>query len=69
MLHGEPAPVCIVYGVALTMLHVLVECPHYSNERAIFHLHGMLCNMLGDDHCSVTKVMDFLNGIGLAKTI
>lgn len=67
LLRDEPAPVSINCGVLLTVLHTLAECPRYGDHGHIFHLHGTLSDMVGDDRSSVYNVVAFLNAIGRAR--
>jgi hypothetical protein len=53
LLCGELVPVCVNHGLSLTMLQILVECPHYGKAYLTFHIHGTLTDMLVDDHNSV----------------
>jgi hypothetical protein len=68
-LYEELVSVCKVCGAALSVLQILVECSCYNEDRVTFHFHGTLHDMLGDDCHSVSNVLAFLNGIGLAKSI
>jgi hypothetical protein len=69
LLRGEAAPVCRNCDVPLTVTHILVDCPRYGESRRIYHLHGALSDMLGDDRCSVSNVSAFINAIGLSTSI
>jgi len=69
LLCDELAPFCINCDVALTVLHILMGCPHYGEAYCVYHLHGVLANMLGDDcHC-VSSVLALVNAICLATAI
>jgi hypothetical protein len=69
LLRGEEGPVCRNCGVPLTVAHILVDCPRYSEARRIYHLHGALSDMLSDDRYNVSNDLDFINSIGLATAI
>jgi hypothetical protein len=57
LLHGELAPVHTVFGAALSILHILVECPQYNEDHLTFHLHGTLGDMLGVICHSLSNVL------------
>jgi hypothetical protein len=69
LLCKESMFICKQCGAALNISYILVKCPHYDEYSLTFHLHGTLCNMFGDDYCSVSSILAFSNGIGLANTI
>jgi hypothetical protein len=54
LVRGDPAPVYMLCGALLTILHVLQECPHYNKECQACHLHGVLHNIRGVDHIFLT---------------
>jgi hypothetical protein len=69
LLCGELISVCTVGGVPLSVPHVLVDCSCYNKDHHTFHLHSTLCDMLWDNCCSMSNMLVFLSGTGLAKAI
>jgi hypothetical protein len=55
--------------IPLAMSHLLVEYPCYDEGHCTFHLQGLLSDILEVDHRSVSDIVAFLNGIGVAKSI
>jgi hypothetical protein len=51
LVRGEPAPVCTRCGVPLKVAHTLVDCPRYAEARRIYHLGGVVCDILADNPC------------------
>jgi hypothetical protein len=47
----------------------MVDCPRYGEARHTYHLHGALSDMLGDDRSTVSRVLAFVNAVGLATLI
>jgi hypothetical protein len=69
LLRGEPIPLCINCGIPLSVVHILKDCPRYGEARNIYHLHGVLSDILLDDcHC-ISSVLAFINAVGLATSI
>jgi hypothetical protein len=49
--------------------HIKDGCPCCDDKCVTFCLHGTLCGMLRDYHGSVSNMLSFLSGIGLAKAM
>jgi hypothetical protein len=58
LLCSELAPFYINCDVPLPLSHILVDCPCYGEAHCVYHLHGILSDMLGDHH-SVSNVLAF----------
>jgi hypothetical protein len=56
-------------GYPHTILHILVKCSHYDKEHLTLHLHGMLCNILGDDHHSMFNILALVSSMRIIKYI
>jgi hypothetical protein len=69
LLHVEPTPVCTSCGEPLTLSHLLIKCLLYDEECHTIHLHGIFFDILGGEHCSISDIMPFLNGIVLSKSV
>lgn len=63
------APICILCGVLCTILHILVKFPHYDKEHLTLHLHGTLCNILGDGHHSMFNILELVSSMRIIKYI
>jgi hypothetical protein len=60
LLGGEPTtPLCINFGVPLTVLNILAESPLYDRHFIAFHVHGILFNMLTYDHHRFSNGLTF----------
>jgi hypothetical protein len=42
LLTGDLVPICNQGHILLTIIHILVECPHHDKEHQIFRHIGML---------------------------
>jgi hypothetical protein len=69
LLCGKPLPFCANCGTPLTVSHVLVDCSRYGEDCHLYHLHGEISDMLGDDRHNVSNVLTFLNAVALATAI
>jgi hypothetical protein len=69
LLRDVPAPLCFNCDAPLTVAHIMVDCPRYGEARRTYQLHGALSDMLGDDHSTVSRVLAFVNAVGLATLI
>jgi hypothetical protein len=56
--HGEPEPLCSLWGVTLTVF--LVECQSYSDERLSIQLDGPLRNSLENNRFNQSNVLAFV---------
>ena len=69
ILEGGDAPVCARCDSPLSVEHILVHCPQYSNERQKFNLAGKcIGEILGDD-VDVLALMSFLKSLRIFKEI
>jgi hypothetical protein len=59
LLCGELAPVCINCAVPLTVLLIVVKFPQYGE------VNGTFSDMVGDDQCSSSNMLAFLNALTL----
>lgn len=62
-----------VYFIWHQFLNCLLACAYsfllYDEECHTFHLHGIFFDILGGEHCGMSDVMPFLNGIVLSKSV
>jgi hypothetical protein len=63
------APLFVQCGLPLKILHILLECLDYEEDRRELNLQGALCDILGDNDGDVSIITAFLRGIGLDKYI
>ena len=69
ILEGSDAPTCVQCDELLSVEHILVHCPRYSNQRRRFNLLGKsLQEILGDD-ADIDALFNFLKAIALYKEI
>jgi hypothetical protein len=69
LLRGVLAPLCFICDGPLSVAHIVVDCPRYGEARRTYHLHGALSDMLDDDRSTVSRVLAFVNAVGLATLI
>jgi hypothetical protein len=63
------APICTLYGIPCTILHILMNCPHCDKEHLTFQLHDMLCNILGDEYHNVYNILTLVTSVSIVKFI
>jgi hypothetical protein len=71
LVHIELAPVCTPCDISLTVLcmSIMIESQFYAEKCHNFHFHGTLCNILRDSCCSLSNIVAFISGLGLANCI
>ena len=57
------APMCSTCDVVLSVQHLLVDCPSFTNERRILNLEGRSLKELLDDAAPIDGVFRFLKAI------
>jgi hypothetical protein len=50
-------------------VHTAVHCPLYAEARRIFHLDGVVTDILGDNPSWTSEILVFVTAFGLATTI
>jgi hypothetical protein len=55
LLRGDLVLFCDQYGVLHIVLNMVRECPCYDAEYQTVHLHGILWDIIGENHHKVSK--------------
>lgn len=75
LMAGDPAPYCEECLVPLSVVHILEECPEYSQQRLrAFGSDGIrntinIKDILSDDHSRIDAVLTFLRSCALLHSI
>lgn len=69
LLNKENPPVCETCNIAVTVKHVLVDCPGYKQERNRHQLDNCLVDLLKMSQDKVHRLLQFLKDIKLYNQI
>jgi hypothetical protein len=74
LAHGYPlcceeAPVCAHHEAALTVQHIVIECPFYKEIHHTFHIQGNVQDVLQGLNSIIDAVSAYLHSIGLMVNI
>jgi hypothetical protein len=69
LFRDDPAPLCVLCGLPVTISHILLECPRYNKDHRTFHLQGALRDVLGDGRGKVSSVVAFLHSTWVVKHV
>lgn len=65
LLSKMPRTSCDHCQIPISVCHILIECPKYSQIRSLLHLPSSLPKLLADNENSVTRLFQFLKLTGL----